>query len=304
MLNESFFYKKFSVGLAMHTDKKQFRHFLEQYGDFIENIYASLPLGDRFHGREPIQRQFHNSNNVMLFWELLPIIQQFGINIEVAFNTDHLDENDFRLCREHLDQHEITVQKVVILDWYFEYAKKYFPEASIVKSVNNMPETIEDVQNIQLPFDEIVIGRQNIRNEAIFSSVASKARSILLLNNGCSYECRGCKSPAYCRESYRHSLQKASAQYLYALQSIMPYEIHEGYFDISHINLLKISNRNADTEYTMKCMDSYIHNNAHAYVEKSKHHYMLWARLGWHIPHFDEFNYDEIKEMKAKICRT
>ncbi len=302
MLNESFFYKKFSIGLAMHTDKVQFINFLEQYKDFIDNIYVSLPLGDRFHGREPIQKQFQDSSNVTLFWELLTIIRHFDINIEVAFNTNHLDENDFRLCREHLDKHDIDIQKVVILDWYFKYAKKYFPKAYIVKSVNNMPETIDDVQNIQHPFDEIVIGRQNIRNEEMFSVVASKAKSILLLNNGCSHECGGCKSSTYCREVYRHSVLKSSAQYIYAMQSILPYEIHEGYFDISKINLFKISNRNADTEYTAKCIDSYIHNNAYDYIVKSKHHYMLWARLGWHIPYFDEFEYGNIMEIKKSIC--
>lgn len=94
MLNESFFYKKFSVGLAMNTDKVQFNNFLEQYKDFIDNIYVSLHLGDRFHGREPIQKQFQDSNNVTLFWELLTVIRHFEINIEVAFNTDHLETVD------------------------------------------------------------------------------------------------------------------------------------------------------------------------------------------------------------------
>ena len=287
----------------MNTDRVQFIEFLERYGDYIDNIYVSLPLGDRFHGRDPIKLQFHNDQNVILFWELLELIQKYRIKIEVAFNTVNLIENDFRLCRDSLDQHGIAVQKVVILDEYYDYVKKYFPKASIVKSVNNMPDSVEDFQKVSLQFNEIVIGRQNIRNETIFRIVASKAKSILLLNNGCSHFCMGCKTPEYCKEVYNKSVSQTSAQYIYALQSILPYEIHKQYFNIREIDLFKISNRNADTEFTMKCLDSYIHNNSFEYISKSRHHYMLWARLGWHISHFNEFDYNEIMNIKKEICK-
>ena len=105
---------------------------------------------------------------------------------------------------------------------------------------------------------------------------------------------------SHCRKTYERDRKKWTPEYLYALQSILPYELHEGYFDSSDIGLFKLSTRNADIEFTARCIDSYIRNNAEELIEQKKFNYLLWARLGWHIDYFNEFNYFNIKEIKKR----
>ena len=51
MKDTSFFSKRFSVGLALDTTLDEFNELLDQYAWAIENIYFSLPMGDKFHAR-------------------------------------------------------------------------------------------------------------------------------------------------------------------------------------------------------------------------------------------------------------
>lgn len=297
-------YKKFSVGIAMNTTLQEFSNLLKIYGPYIDNFYGSLPLGDKYHGRPFIAQQFHNPEMQTKFWEIARMINESGINLEIVFNTDGLTGDDFRECRDKLEKEKIIVNKIAVLDWYFDLVKELFPSVEVIDSVNNMKNTLEEFREIRHDYDEIVIGRHFIRNTEVFCVVQEElhAKTVLLLNNGCSHVCGGCRTQEYCRESYVKEKDRYSSEYLYALQSIMPYELHEGFFDISHVDLFKLSTRNADTEFICKCLDSYIHNNAREYVDKSSHHYLLWSRLMWHMPYFDEFDYDRIYQLKKEIC--
>ena len=49
MLRDSVFDKRFSVGLTLDATLAEFEHFLAKYGRVIQNIYFSLPMGDKFH---------------------------------------------------------------------------------------------------------------------------------------------------------------------------------------------------------------------------------------------------------------
>lgn len=299
------FHKKFSVGLAMNTTLGEFENMISQYGDYIDNIYCSIPLGDQFHGRTYVAEQFRHSEVVDRFWKLVKIINDSGIDLEIVFNTDHLTEDDFLNCRRELDNHHVKVQKICVLEGYYDLIKRIFPEVLIVNSVNNMRNSKEEIRSINIPFDEIVIGRQYIRDSEVFRIVSEElhAGTVLLLNNGCSHICGGCRSFDYCRLCYETAKNKYSPEYLYALQSIMPYEIHEDYFDISGVKLLKLSTRNADTELICKCLDSYINNKVEEYLEKGVHHYMMWARLKWHMDYYDSFDPERIKSLKKQICK-
>ncbi len=307
MLEEAYWKKRFSVGLAMNTTVEDFRGCLGEFAPYIDNIYVSPPMGERFHGRTQIARQFEDPGTVELFWRLLEVIREYGISVEVVFNTHRLLERDVWECRKLFDGHGIEVQKAAVLDCmdgYYEAVKEYFPECAVVQSVNAMPDTPEGFLHFRHSYDEVVIGRQFLRDGRVPRLIHNelKAKSVLLLNNGCSFLCGGCRDMAYCRQCYQEALKSHDSEYLYALQSILPYELHDRYFDISEVDYLKLSTRNGDTDYIRKSLDSYISNSGEEYIAMGSRHYQLWARLAWHIPHYGEFDFERIRRRKREIC--
>ncbi len=303
MLEESYFEKKFSVGLAMDTTLKEFEEFLGKYSYFIDNMYVSPPLGDQYHGREHIKEQFHDPDKVALFWELAELIQHYQISLEVVFNTELLGIEDFQRTKEEFDKRNIGIDKIAVFDKYIKDVKALFPKARIVKTVNEMPNSLAEFELIPDVYDEVVVGRQFIREKEVLQIISSQLHAVpvLLINNGCSFHCGGCREMSHCENIYKQDNKVWASEYLYAQQSIFPYELHEGYLDITNIGLFKLSTRNADTDFTARCMDSYIKNNAEELVKEKKFNYLLWARLKWHIEHFDEFDYNRIVEIKSKM---
>lgn len=196
--------KRFSVGIAIETTLSDFEGMLENYGRYIDNFYCSLPLGDKFHGRTHVANQFKNPENIQKFWEIAKMINKSDVGFEIVFNTDKLIEEDFYMCRNELEKHGITVDKIAILDKYYELVSAIFPNVKLVNSVNNMPNTLDGIRQISHKYDEIVIGRQFIRNIDAFHIVTEELGSdcVLLVNNGCSHICGGCRSFDYCNDCY------------------------------------------------------------------------------------------------------
>lgn len=124
---------------------------------------------------------------------------------------------------------------------------------------------------------------------------------ILLLNNGCSHICGGCTTLNRCHQAYYREKFKYSSEYIYALQSVMPYEIHSGLLDVSNVKLFKINSRNASVKYISDCLNSYIFCIEEPYIEQDIKKYMLWSRLAWHIEYFRQYSIERIKEIKKKI---
>lgn len=81
----------------------------------------------------------------------------------------------------------------------------------------------------------------------------------------------------------------------------MPYDIHEDLLDLSNVDLLKVSSRNASLQYLSDCMDSYINCIEDDYIEKSCNNYLLWGRLAWHTEYYDDFSLKRIRNYKASI---
>jgi len=304
MLDELFFEKCFSVGLALNTDINRFNRFLDRYHMFIDNIYFSLPLGDRFHGRDLVSKQFRESENVTLFWQLIKSVVEHSIHTDVVFNTHGLLRSDFEEAKALLQENNLHIDKISLLNDYYKDIRELFPNATLVRSVNDMPDEENDILSECHKFDEVVIGRQHIRNSKLFSQIQEKGtRCVLLLNNGCSHTCGGCRSFEYCEKTFERDSKKYSSEYVYALQSILPYEIHENFFDINSISFFKLSTRNADVEYIEKCILSYIHNNALKFVNENYSNYLLWSRLYWHIKFFCDYDFKKIKMHKINICK-
>ena len=306
MKDKSFWKKRFSVGMPLMITTNEFRACLEKYQDNIDTVYFSPPMGERFHARERVVEQLKSREKVELLWELAAIVKEYNINLEVVFNTFKLIPGDIEDCRKLFDKHHIQVDKVAVLDsidWYYNSVKEFFPEAAVVQSVNDMKNTPEGLRTYKHKYEEIIVGRHLIRNvEAARTVKELGSKCVLLLNNGCSFICGGCREKAYCKRMYDKARESHSAEYLYALQSIMPFELHDEYFPLEYYDYFKLATRNGDGDYINQTLDSYINNKTEEYIAQGSKYYHLWGKLTWHIPYYNVFDLNRIKEIKKQIC--
>lgn len=297
------FRKRFSVGLPVIDPPEAFDRFLDQYADYIENIYFSLPIGDQFHSRIVTQRVLHATEKIPYFLELLRCVKSHGVHLELLFNTAGLSEADILHAKDFMDQKGIDPDEIGIRKEYYSLVKRLFCGKELVFSFNNFPANRSDFFSHELPFDQYVVGRQFIRDTTLLRQIKEhNAKSVLLLNNGCSFTCGGCSNGNHCHDAYYRERAIHSAEYLYALQSIFPFEIHEGYIDTQLVEYYKIASRNADVAYIRACMDSYIFNDESA-AERNPNQYLLWSRLTWHSDSFSSFSLQKMTEMKKEIYR-
>lgn len=303
MKSNDFFYKRFSVGLTLDASISSFETFLLKYSKYISNFYFSLPLGDKFHARENVVKQMHDPSKVDLLWKMLKMIKSYGIKLELVLNNGNITESDIVASKKLLNEHGITIDLLGITDDIYADVKKHFPSQELVYSFKNRSHVKKDFENASGHYDEIVLGRQNIRNYELFEYIKTQLNSkvVLLINNGCSHICGGCTTLENCHSSYYRAKLTYSPEVLYALQSVMPYEIHEDLLDLSNVDLLKISSRNASLQYLSDCMDSYINCIEDAYIEESCNNYLLWGRLAWHVEYYDVFSLERIRNYKASI---
>lgn len=301
-MDKTYFNKKFSVGLALDSAPDEYEELFSEYGNYIDNLYFSPPFGDRFHGRTKIADQFHREDMKERFWDILAVAQQFNISLEVVFNTHLLHKGDLVYSAEQFGQHNCHLSKVCIQDAYYSEARKVFPDTDLVHSVNCMPDDRGYILQTAGKYEEYVVGRQYIRDRELFSEIRRLGtRCVLLLNNGCSHWCGGCGKMQHCKNSYLKSRKKYSIQELYAIQSIMPYEIWENMIDTEDVDLFKLSTRNADVYYIKKCLESYINNTALELIQSSSEYYLLWSRILWLVKEFPHLDYEEIKKIKQTL---
>lgn len=305
MLDAAFFKKRFSVGLALDTTLAEFDDFLTMYHSYIDNFYFSLPMGDKFHARTRVADQMRRPGIVAQFWEMLRMVCSYGIRLELVLNNGNVRPEDVVRSAQMLREHEIDIDLVGITDDIYREVRQSFPTQELVYSFKNRTNTRKEFAAVEHRYDEIVLGRQNIRSTRMFSYIRRElgAKVVLLLNNGCSHICGGCTTLNNCHRAYYRARFRHDSEYLYALQSVMPYEIHFGLLDVSDVDLFKISSRNASVKYLTDCLDSYIFCREEEYIDRDPGNYILWARLAWHGEFYERFSLERIREYKAGIYR-
>lgn len=297
------FEKKFNVGLTIKTSVRAADKFFKRYAPFINEVYFSMPLGNRFHTRKTIQNQFAKKSAAKKFWTLLEIIKGYGIKLEMVLNTNTLSEADIAETKKQLDEHGVDVDSVCFMDEYYDIVSRVFPDKNYICSYNNVFHSQADVQKIQNKYDSYVLGGALIRENDAFRYVREQknAKVVLLLNNGCSFNCRGCGAAQYCKPVFLSNLKQHSLDYLYALQSVLPPEIYDGTIDVSQVDYFKISNRSSGIKYLKKCLDSYMQNRTRKYIRFNFYNYALWGRMGQFWSRYIKINYKKMLRCKAEI---
>lgn len=276
------FTKKFNVGLTLMTSLRAADKFFKEYSPYINEVYFSAPLGQRFHTRKSMQKQLSKKRSVEKFWKMLAMIKGYGIRLEMVLNTSMLTERDIEQTRELLDEHNVDIDTVCCMDEYYDAVKRVFPDKACFCSFNNPTRSIAELEKVTNEYDTYVLGGALIRDGEAFRYVHEQkhAKVVLLLNNGCSFNCRYCKSPEHCKRLFKANLKKHSVNYLYALQSVLPPELYDGSIDVSNVDYFKISNRSSKLSYLKKCLDSYMNNSTVKYMRRGFMNYSLWSRMG------------------------
>ena len=299
------FEKKFNIGLTLDTNIREFDEFLERYHRYIKSVYFSLPLGWRFHTRLVIAGQLLLPHKKKLFWQMLNKLQEYCIELELFFNTIFLNDRLIEKASNLLAKHNVSVDSVCFLGKYYQAVTKWFPGKKYIWSFNNglrsTTEFDEAIANYQI--DTVVLGSNFIRNNAFFRHVKELGKEvILLLNNGCSFNCATCNNTASsCQGAFDNNLTKHSVEYLYALQSIFPDELYDGTIDVDHVDCFKLSNRGNKLAFTQNAMDSYINRQVRCYLAKDCKSYAYWGRAGFFWKYFSTMDLDKIVEYKHEI---
>ncbi len=282
----------------------EYYSFFERYSLYIHSLYFSLPLGKRFHTREYIADQFEQIDNIKRFWSILEVAKQLCIPLELVLNTNGLSEKDIYNAFELLYSKNIAVDYINILDKYYDCVKTVDNSTKLIYSYNNFLNSMADIP-IDHNYEYIVIGGKNIRNFSIFSEIHNRSNIIFLLNNGCNHFCDWCKpSHIHCKTMFDNNRNTYSIEELYAIQSIMPYELTHQLIPLKDSDLLKINCRNANMMYLEGCLISYVNDlNFEVVYSEGRKALSYWSRLAWFYPFFDSMNLEKIMQYKDNIYK-
>ena len=299
------FEKKFNIGLTLETNLKEFEEFLKKYHNYIHSIFFSPPVSRYFHTRSKVYHMFLLPGKKKLFWKMLGMAKEYGIELELLLNTLVLNDDLIKKASSLLDEHDIKVDSVCFLTQYYQSVMNYFPNCKYILSFNNGFRSSKEIDQMieNYKFDTIVLGSSFIRNNKLFSYLDEKGKEVyLLLNNGCSFNCTTCNNVGtVCSSFFKQNLKTHSVEYLYALQSIFPFEIHDGIIDTSCVKCFKISNRSNNLKFVKEAIDSYINNEVSQYVKKNKDAYAYWGRAGYFWKHYKKMDLEKIYEHKRKL---
>jgi hypothetical protein len=107
-----------------------------------------------------------------------------------------------------------------------------------------------------------------------------------------------------CHEAYYREARRRSPAMLYAMQSILPFELHEGLLPLEMIDRIKLSTRNSDIGYVVNCLESYLGGNEERWIRQSVGNYYLWGRLAWHNEFYATFDLAQIMQWKRTWYET
>ena len=292
-------FKKFSFGLSLQISIDEYKKIINNYGDFINSVYFSLPLGKAFHTRIKVVEEYEDKKAKKKLFEILKLLKEYDIKLEVVINQYEITEIQLLKAIKYINQN-IDFDSICTLDEYLPVLYKNYPNAYLISSFNNLKLSANDIKKTSDKYKQIVVGKNFMRNIDLLKLIKVEGfDSKLLLNNGCSFNCASCRGGAkQCIDVFEKNVEEIGVQKLYAMQSFFPSELHRLLNKIE-VDELKISNRPCSYEYLNNCLDSYINNNE-SYIDNIKN-YHLWGRLGQFTPFYKDFDYNTIKKIKEDL---
>lgn len=292
--------KKFNLGLNLDADISELDKFFSQNRDLISSVYFSLPLGAAYYSRTKLREEYAENQDQLL--NALNIIRANGIKLEVTFNTE-LNAAELEQGIEYILKNNIDPEEIVCMNSSVQVLKKAFPKAKLISSFCNGYDNVED------GFHAIVLGQQYLRDESKRREWVDKGYEvILLLNNGCSFECmhKKCNSRV-CSALYENSRKQYDEEEIYAIQSFFPTELKVllERDRASDNYIFKISNRPLGLEYTKKVLDAYstLAQYTETDFDNNPKKYALFGALTELCRRIDKYHYPRIMEIKRSLMK-
>lgn len=248
------FHRKFSVGLSLEMDAQNYYDLFSMYGSYIESIYFSPPLGERYHSRLKIAKQFECAEKIARFYDIIQVIRESGVRLDAVLNTYYLNDDDIKnflcFCKEY------NIDDITTLE---EYAGKIdIPlHGNLIYSYNNGLHDLERGVKSFSCFDIIVLGTVFLRHPKDINMLSKTKKVRILLNNGCSPNCLTCRfGSKTCSNTLHHNLCKKSYDRVYAEQSFFPWELRKLFLLLENRDRItfKISNRTSGYQYIVDCL--------------------------------------------------
>lgn len=295
-------YKKFSFGISLQISLDKYKELINNYGDFINSVYFSLPLGKEFHTRIRVVEEYERKESEKKLFEILKLFKDNGIKLEIVINQYEISKSKLMEAIKYINQN-VDFDSICTLDDYLSVLYDNYPDAYLISSFNNLKLSANDIKKTSHKYKQIVIGKNFMRDINLLKLINVEGfDSKLLLNNGCSFNCSSCRGGTkQCVEVFDENVKKIGVQKLYAIQSFFPSELHR-LLEKIELDELKISNRPCGYEYLRNCLDSYINNNE-SYIEDNIKNYHLWGRLGQFTPFYKEFDFNAIKKIKEDLWK-
>lgn len=291
--------KVFSVGLTLNDEEEDIYRFINQYAQILNSVYFSLPLGKPFYSRRKLTEEYDalGSNEKLL--RIAGYLKEKGIRREVAINHNGLSLLELDKAIYYLKENLPDVEEIVCLAPFAKQLRDAFPNVELKYSFNNMSVKTAPV------FDTYVVGKNYLRDMAARHRLIDQGyQLVLLLNNGCSFNCQATHcNKIDCEKTFRHNMERHTVNELYALQSFFPSELQK-LLDIDPYGKMyrfKVSNRPSSISFTSKILDGYTGKVDEKDLLKDKRSLCLFSGLGVLMDHYSELELQKIYEHKKRL---
>ncbi|MGL6131713.1 MAG: hypothetical protein ACRCZ9_08900 [Fusobacteriaceae bacterium] len=306
MSRREIFKKRVSLGYMCFIKEEEIKEFLFSYKDLIKYIYFSPPLGDMYLSRRIMSDMYSEKTNIEKMVRVLKYCNEIGIGLELALNSSNtpklLTSNSVQDSKEWLESNNIVIDRVVCVPHLIGLVKEKFGNIFCNCSYNSRVRNIKDINSMMnIGFDGIVIGNTLIRDMEAYTIIKThNLESTLLTNNGCNHGCVGCGTGkrANCVVfdyicGFKYGIDK-----VYAMSSVVPYEIMNLYEPSGLIDVYKISSRTIrDISILVGVMEGYfVRDNDKFYTDLNTHNIKNWSMLS----RVTNTHYDITKIMKYK----
>lgn len=293
--------KKFSIGLNLNENEEEIIRFLSDYQEWLSSLYFSLPLGDGFYSRNELALEYKATGAEEKLFHIIGALKNYGIRSEVAINIYGLKPDDISRAISYMVDKGLYPDEIVCLDEYGKQLKEAFPNTELKYSFNNPSAP-------SVPFDTMVVGKGYIRNKQARHSIIDSGQDlVLLLNNGCSFDCHyPCGDSKFCGSILEKNLKNHDLNYMYALQSFFPSELYRllNEDDYSSRYRFKLSNRPLGLNFSRRVMESYCcldDKTEKDYIENDIQNFGLYCVMYELYKRREELSIDKVIEIKRKL---
>lgn len=293
--------KKFSIGLNLNENEEDIIQFLSDYQQWLSSLYFSLPLGEGFYSRNELASEYEADGAEEKLFRIIDSLKKYDVCSEVAVNIYGLSTYDIDRAITYMKHMNLYPDEIVCLDEYGKQLAEAFPKSELKYSFNN-----PGVPSVH--FDTMVVGKGYIRNMAARHKIIDNGQNlVLLLNNGCSFDCHyPCGDSKFCGSILDKNLKSHDLNYMYALQSFFPSELIRllDEDEYSSQYRFKLSNRPLGLEFSKRVLNSYcglIDKNERELIGQDDINYGLYCVMFELFRRRGEFSIDEICDIKRNL---